>query len=47
MGKTPETTKTKSLQVIETWRFRWWLDADSNRRPRDYETLALTFKYWF
>jgi hypothetical protein len=20
----------------------WWLDADSNRRPRDYETLALT-----
>ncbi len=20
----------------------WWLEADSNRRPRDYETLALT-----
>jgi len=23
-------------------RFVWWLEADSNCRPRDYETLALT-----
>ncbi len=32
----------KASTILESRRRIWWLEADSNRRPRNYETLALT-----
>ena len=34
-----QNEERKSLEVIEN---QWWRRTDSNCRPRDYETLALT-----
>ena len=38
----PQTPGRKPPKPLVSGAFGWWLDADSNRRPRDYETLALT-----
>ena len=37
-----EPPRRKPPKPLISGAFCWWLDADSNRRPRDYETLALT-----
>jgi len=39
----PEPPRGKPPKPKVSGALWWWLDADSNRRPRDYETMGLYF----